>query len=136
MAPRSSAAARCLASRLRAAGWSEPERLWFEAGEPVLTNVARDFGVVQEAAKVAQQPMDEVLRRIYETPCHGWAGSGASHVLSLAVDFATWKKLRREQGMASSAIVEMWSDLIRCLHPEPGKTRVRAGKRRPSSRPP
>jgi hypothetical protein len=35
-------------------------------------------------------------------------------LLSLAVDFATWKKLRREQGMASSAIVELWLDVIRC----------------------
>lgn len=100
--------------------------LWFEASEPVLTNVARDFGVVQEAAEMAQQPVDEVLHRIYETLCHGWAGSGASPVLSLAVDFATWKKLRREQGMASSAIVEMWLELIRCRHADRGKTRVRA----------
>jgi hypothetical protein len=34
--------------------------------------------------------------------------------LALALDFATWKKLRREQGMESSAIVELWKDLIRC----------------------
>jgi hypothetical protein len=34
--------------------------------------------------------------------------------VSLAVDFATWKKLRREQRIASSAIVGMWLDLIRC----------------------
>ncbi|GAC1508593.1 MAG: hypothetical protein NVS1B3_09980 [Candidatus Dormibacteraceae bacterium] len=104
---------------------------WFEASEPVLTNVARDIGVVQEAAEVAQQPMDEVFQRIYETLCHGWAGLEVSPVLSMAVDFLTWKKLRRGQSMASSAIVEMWSDLIHCRHLEPGKTRVRAGKRRP-----
>ena len=92
---------------------------WFEASEPVLTNVARDFGVVREAAEVAQRPMNEVLRRIHETLCHGWAGA-VSPVLSLAVDFATWKKLRREQGMASNAIVDMWSHLIRCRDDEPG----------------
>jgi hypothetical protein len=49
-----------------------------------------------------------------------------SPVLSLAVDFATWKKLRRRQGMTSRAIVEMWSDLIRCRQANRGKTPVRA----------
>lgn len=92
---------------------------WFEASEPVLTNAARDFGVVREAAEVAQRPMNEVLRRIHETLCHGWAGA-VSPVLSLAVDFVTWKKLRREQGMASDAIVDMWLHLIRCRDDEPG----------------
>jgi len=77
----------------------------------------------------------DAFKRIYEALCQGREGSRVSPLLSLAVDFATWKKLRREHGMASSAIVEMWSDLIRCRHPEPGKARVRAAKRRPSSRP-
>jgi hypothetical protein len=89
---------------------------WFGASEAVLTNVARDFGVVQEAAEVAQRPMGEVMDRIHRTLSLGWEGSAVSPLLSMAVDFATWKKLRREQGMASSAIVEMWAELIRCRH--------------------
>jgi AcrR family transcriptional regulator len=89
---------------------------WFEASEPVMTNVARDYGAVQEAAEVAQRPMGEVLQRIQGTLSHGWEGSTVAPLLSLALDFATWKKLRREQGMASSAVVEMWLDLIRCRH--------------------
>jgi len=89
---------------------------WFEASEPVMTNVARDYGAVQEAAEVAQRPMGEVLERIHGTLSYGWEGSAVAPLLSLAVDFATWKKLRRERGMASSAIVEMWLDLIRCRH--------------------
>jgi hypothetical protein len=60
---------------------------WFEASEPVLTNVARDSGGVQEAAEVAQQPMDEVFQRINETLCHGSAGLEVSPALSLAVGF-------------------------------------------------
>jgi len=106
---------------------------WFAATEPVMTNSVRDFGAVPESAE-AMQPMGEVFQRIYKTLCQGWEASRVSPLLSLAVDFSTWKKLRREQSMSSSAIVEMWWDLIRCQHPKPGHARVRAGKRRPSSR--
>jgi hypothetical protein len=35
-------------------------------------------------------------------------------LMSLAIDFLTWKKLRREEGMPSRAIVEFWADLMRC----------------------
>ena len=86
---------------------------WFEAREPVMTNSVRDFGLVQESAE-AMRPVGEVFQRIYETLCQGWEGSRVSPLLSLAVDFATWKKLRREQGMTSIAIVELWLDVIRC----------------------
>ncbi len=106
---------------------------WFEASEPVMTNSVRDFGVVPESAE-AMKPVGEVFQRIYKTLCEGWQGSRASPLVSLAVDFATWKRLRREHGMASSAIVEMWSDLIRCRHPEPGKARVPARQQRHPSR--
>jgi AcrR family transcriptional regulator len=98
---------------------------WFEASEPVMAKSMRDFGVVQESAE-ALKPVGEVFQRIYETLCQGWEGARVSPLLSLAVDFATWKKLRGEHGMASNAIVEMWSDLIRCRHSEPRKTRVSA----------
>jgi AcrR family transcriptional regulator len=86
---------------------------WFEATEPVMTNSLRDFGAVRESAE-AMQPVGEVFQRIYQTLRQGWEGSEVTPLLSLAVDFATWKKLRREQGMASSAIVELWLDVIRC----------------------
>jgi AcrR family transcriptional regulator len=86
---------------------------WFEATEPVMTNTLRDVGAVPESAE-AMQPVGEVFGRIYQALSHGWDGPAVSPVLSLAVDFATWKKLHREQGMASSAIAEMWLDLVRC----------------------
>ena len=88
---------------------------WFEATEPVMTNSLRDFGAVPESAE-AMQPVGEVFGRIYDALSHGWEGPAVSPVLSLAVDFAIWKKLHREQGMASSAIVETWLDILRCRH--------------------
>src|SRR5665213_3844119 len=68
---------------------------WFEATEPVMTNSLRDFGAVPESAE-AMQPVGEVFQRIYETLRQGWEGSEVTPLLSLAVDFVTWKKLRRE----------------------------------------
>jgi len=105
---------------------------WFEASEAVMTNSVRDVGVVPESAE-AMQPVGDVFQRIYQTLCEGWEGARVSPLVSLAVDFATWKKLRREQSMASSAVVEMWSDLIRCQHLEPGKTRVHSRRQRTPS---
>lgn len=86
---------------------------WFEATEPVMTNAFRDYGAVKESAE-ALQPVGEVFQRMYMTLAQGWEGPAIGALLSLAVDFATWKKLHRENGMASSAIVELWTDLIRC----------------------
>ena len=102
---------------------------WFEASEPVMTNTVRDHGVVQKAADEAMLPVFAVFQRILETLGQGWEAKRVSSLLSLAVDFATWKKLRREQGMASIAIVEMWADLIRCRQ---CKARVRAIQQRRS----
>ena len=88
---------------------------WFEATEPVMTNSVRDFGAVPESAE-AMQPVGEVFQQIYGALSGGWDEPAVSPLLSLALDFATWKKLHREQGMASRAIVELWRDLIRCRH--------------------
>ena len=78
-----------------------------------MTNSIRDFGAVKESAE-AMQPVGEVFQRMFAALAQGWDGSKVAPILSLAVDFATWKKLRREQGMGSTGIVELWSDLIGC----------------------
>jgi AcrR family transcriptional regulator len=89
---------------------------WFEANEPVMTNSVRDFGAVKESAE-AMQPVGEVFGRMFQTLHKGWEGREVAALLSLAMDFATWKKLHREQGMASKAIAEMWLAIIRCRQP-------------------
>jgi AcrR family transcriptional regulator len=100
---------------------------WFEATEAVMTNSVRDRGVVQEAEE-AMRPVGEVFQGIHEMLSQGLEAPQVFPLLSLAMDFATWKKLHREHGMASRAIVEMWSDLIRCRQPARGLTRVRRRK--------
>jgi len=86
---------------------------WFEATEAVMTNSVRDFPAMEEAA-TAMQPIGEVFGRIFGTLSQGWEVARIAPLLALALDFATWKKLHREHGMASKAIVELWVDLIRC----------------------
>ena len=86
---------------------------WFEAAESVMTNSIRDFGAVEESAE-ALQPVGQILRRIYERLIRGWRSSKVRPLVLLAVDFATWRKLRREQKMTSSAIADLWLNLIRC----------------------
>jgi len=89
---------------------------WFEATEPVMTNSIRDFGAVQESAE-AMQPVGEVFQRVHEVLCTGWRAPRAPALLSLAVDFSTWKKLRREAGLESAEIVALWAGLTACLRP-------------------
>ena len=86
---------------------------WFEATEAVMTNSTRDLPAMREGAE-AMQPIGEVFGRIFGTLSVGWDLAKVAPLLALALDFATWKKLHREQGMASTAIVELWSHLIRC----------------------
>ncbi len=86
---------------------------WFEATEAVMTNSVRDLPAMNEAAQ-AMQPIAEVFQRMFGTLYQGWDGAEVAPLLALALDFSTWKKLRREQGMASRAITELWVDLMRC----------------------
>jgi AcrR family transcriptional regulator len=94
---------------------------WFEASEDVMTNSVRDYGVVREAAEEAMEPVEGVFHAMYQALSEGWDGSRVSPLLTLALDFVTWKKLRRERGMSGDAIVELWADLIRCRQPEPAE---------------
>jgi AcrR family transcriptional regulator len=90
---------------------------WFEATEAVMTNSVRDFPAMEDAA-AAMQPIGEVFGRMYGTLSQGWEAVRVAPLLALALDFATWKKLHREQGMTSSAISELWVDLMRCRNRE------------------
>jgi AcrR family transcriptional regulator len=94
---------------------------WFEASEDVMTNSVRDYGVVSEAAEEAMEPVEGVFHAMYQALSKGWDGSRVSPLLTLALDFVTWKKLRRERGMSGDSIVELWADLIRCRQPEPAE---------------
>lgn len=87
---------------------------WFEATEDVMTNAMRDFGAVREAAEASMGPVFAAFARTNEVLREGLRGPRAGQLLALAIDFATWKKLRRESGTASPAIIQMWADLLAC----------------------
>ena len=87
---------------------------WFEATEDVMTNSVRDFGVVREAAQASMGPVFATSARAAEVLREGLRGPRAGQLLLLAIDFSTWKKLRRDCGMTSSTIIEMWANLLAC----------------------
>ena len=86
---------------------------WFELEEGVMTNTMRDRGLFPDAA-AAMLPVDESFQNCYEVLAGGWDLTAAAAVVALAIDFAVWKKLRREHRMPSGAIVNFWTDLARC----------------------
>jgi AcrR family transcriptional regulator len=86
---------------------------WFEAHEPVMTNSLRDAGAVPVIAK-AMEPLAKVGRQMHKILSEGAGAEPVPTLMSLAIDFLTWKKLRREEGMPSRAIVEFWADLMAC----------------------
>jgi hypothetical protein len=71
----------------------------------------RDMAVVPVAAL---QPLVELEKRAGDVLRTGWDGSRAPVLISLAIQFASWKKLRREHDMPSKAIVDFWSGLVDC----------------------
>ena len=92
---------------------------WFDAAEAVMTNTVRDMGVVQEAGQQAMEPVVAVFSAIYQMLLQGWDAPRVGPLLALALDFATWKKLRRESEMTAAAIVSMWIELILCRQAGP-----------------
>ena len=86
---------------------------WFEVHERVMTNTFRDLGAVP-VAKKAMEPIAKAARQMHKVLTEGAVPAPVPALINLALDFPTWKKLRREEGMPSGAIVEFWSDLIEC----------------------
>lgn len=86
---------------------------WFEAHEPVMTNSFRDYGAVPVLAK-AMEPLAKLGREMHKVLVKGAGGEPAPALISLAIDFPTWRKLRREERMPSREIVEFWADLTAC----------------------
>ena|SRR2546421_4512428 len=84
---------------------------WFAAVEPVMTNMVRDIAAVPLEAL---QPLVEFDARAHEVLCRGWDEARVSVLVSLAIDFANWKKLRREHDMPSRTIVDFWAGQVDC----------------------
>ena len=59
-------------------------------------------------------PVAEGFQNCYEVLAGGWDLTATASVVALAIDFAVWKKLRRNHGMTSNAIVNFWTGLARC----------------------
>lgn len=86
---------------------------WFEEVEDIMTNALRDVGAFPVAAE-AMQPLAELVESMHSTLSTGWETHSVSPLIRLAIDFSTWKMLRRDEDMKSWSIVEFWEELIRC----------------------
>jgi len=86
---------------------------WFEDVEPIMTNAIRDVGALPVAAE-AMQPLAELMQRMHEILAIGWNNDTASALIRLAIDFSTWKMLRRVEGMESEGVLEFWVQLVNC----------------------
>lgn len=86
---------------------------WFEAVEQIMTNSLRDIGAFPAAAE-AMQPLEELMDLMRASLSRGSEVAAVSPLIRLAVDFPTWKTLRRVEGLESRAIVEFWDQLIDC----------------------
>ena len=84
---------------------------WFEDVEPVTTNVVRDIAAVPAEAL---RPLAEFEARAHAVLCRDWNTPLVPALVSLAIDFVNWKKLRREHHMQSGAIVDFWVRLADC----------------------
>ena len=86
---------------------------WFEDVEAIMTNSLRDIGALPAAAE-AMQPLAELMQFMHDTLSTGWEIHSVSPLIRLAIDFSTWKMLRRVEGIESEAIIEFWVQLIGC----------------------
>jgi AcrR family transcriptional regulator len=86
---------------------------WFEAVEPVMTNSIRDMGALPAAIE-AMQPLMEMTQRMHQTLAIGFDKQLASPLIRMAIDFSTWKMLRRFEGMESEEVLRFWQRLLDC----------------------
>lgn len=86
---------------------------WFEDIEPIMTNSLRDVGTLPAAAE-AMEPLAELMQRMHDTLAIEWNSDSVSALIRLAIDFSTWKMLRRVEGMESEGALEFWVRLVHC----------------------
>ncbi len=86
---------------------------WFEDVEQIMTNSLRDIGAAPAAAE-AMQPLAELVQFMHRTLSAGRDMQTVSPLIRLAIDFPTWKLLRRVEEMESPSIADLWIQLIDC----------------------
>jgi AcrR family transcriptional regulator len=88
---------------------------FYEEGEDMLTNVARDAAIHELTAETAQMQMAP-LRRLRDVVAEGLLPEGGSPrieaLLDLALDFTTWQSLVRRSGLSSQDAVELFVELL------------------------
>jgi AcrR family transcriptional regulator len=91
---------------------------FYEGGEEMIANVARDAAVHQLTAETARWRMEAMghLRDILaEVVVPAGEAPRAEALLELALDFATWRALVRRSGLSRDDAVELFVELLGCV---------------------
>ena len=92
---------------------------YYRAEEQMLANVARDAPLLPTLQALLDDAYTPYWTRVREVLLAGWtppAGteSGLVAALGLAVDFATWRTLTRQQGLDDARAVDLMTRLVAC----------------------
>jgi AcrR family transcriptional regulator len=90
---------------------------WFEAGEPMLTHVNRDSEVLPELAAViarGQAPYAEAVAEILMAgrTARGRRRAQVLAAIGLALDFATWRRLVRLEGLSPAEAADLMAAAV------------------------
>jgi AcrR family transcriptional regulator len=91
---------------------------FYEGGEKMIANVARDATVHQLTAETARWRMQAMARLrdiLAEVLVPAGGSPRAEALLDLSLDFTTWRALVRRSGLARDDAVELFVDLLGCV---------------------
>jgi AcrR family transcriptional regulator len=91
---------------------------FYDDGEQMIANVARDAAVHETTAETARWRM-EAMGHVRDILIEGLGPAGDSPrvqaALDLALDFTTWRNLVRRSGLLRDEAVELFVDMLRCV---------------------
>jgi AcrR family transcriptional regulator len=95
------------------------ERLWANILRDLQMPHSKDDPYPQETDDETMKPVLAHWERMKETLVEGWGASDGSFLLlrgaiGVALDFQTWRTMRRKQGLSDEQAIELMAGMVRC----------------------
>jgi AcrR family transcriptional regulator len=95
------------------------ERLWANILRDLQMPCSKDDPYPQETDDETMKPVLAHWERMKETLAEGWGVSDGSFLLlrgaiGVALDFQTWRTMRRKQGLSDEQAIELMAGMVRC----------------------